>query len=236
MQNSQKVLQRTKNLKDKVAAYNDLVDTREDALTMIELAEEENDASMVSDVKDAVKKLKDTIEKLTLETLLSGQYDSSNAIMTFHAGAGGTEAQDWCEMLTRMYQMWAQKNGYKVEILDTLDGDEAGIKSCTIEVIGENAYGYFHGHEVGGTNPSLLEALGSTDLNLLLDVGFNKEVAEGAAVYWTKEKGSLAKLIDKADKVSAEKRTEYGDKAKQRIRVAYSWQYICDRYEEEFLK
>ena len=142
MQNSQKVLQRTKNLKGKVAAYNDLVDTREDALTMIELAEEENDASMVSDVKDAVKKLKDTIEKLTLETLLSGQYDSSNAIMTFHAGAGGTEAQDWCEMLTRMYQMWAQKNGYKVEILDTLDGDEAGIKSCTIEIIGENAYGY----------------------------------------------------------------------------------------------
>lgn len=102
--------------------------------------------------------------------------------------------------------------------------------------IRENAYGYFHGHEVGGTNPSLLEALGTTDLNLLLDVGFNKEVAEDAAVYWTKEKGNLAALIDKADKVSAEKRTEYGEKAKYRIRDAYSWQYICDRYEEEFLK
>ena len=102
--------------------------------------------------------------------------------------------------------------------------------------IRENAYGYFHGHEVGGTNPSLLEALGSTNLNLLLHVGFNKEVAEDAAVYWTKDKGNLAALIDRADKVSIEKRNEYGKKAKQRIRDAYSWQYICDRYEEEFLR
>ena len=100
--------------------------------------------------------------------------------------------------------------------------------------IRENAYGYFHGHEVGGTNPSLLEALGSTDLNLLLNVGFNKEVAEDAAVYWKKEKGNLAALIDKMDKVSPEMRAEYGKKAKQRVRDAYSWQYICDRYEEEF--
>ena len=102
--------------------------------------------------------------------------------------------------------------------------------------IRENAYGYFHGHEVGGTNPSLLEALGSTDLNLLLNVRFNKEVAKDTAVYWTKAKGSLAALMDKADKVSPEKRAEYGKKAKQRIRDSYSWQYICDRYEEEFLR
>jgi peptide chain release factor 2 len=142
MENSQKVLQRTKQLKDKVEAFENLKNTRDDALMMIELAEEENDASMVGEIKASVEKLNTTIEKLTLETLLSGQYDSSNAIMTFHAGAGGTEAQDWCEMLTRMYQMWAQKNGYKVEILDSLDGDEAGIKSMTIEINGENAYGY----------------------------------------------------------------------------------------------
>lgn len=101
--------------------------------------------------------------------------------------------------------------------------------------IRENAYGYFHGHEVGGTNPSLLEALGSTDMNLLLDVGFNREVAEDAAVYWSKEKGSLGTLIDRADKVSEERRSEYGRKAKQRIRDAYSWKYICNRYAEEFL-
>lgn len=100
--------------------------------------------------------------------------------------------------------------------------------------IRENAYGYFHGHEVGGTNPSLLEALGSTDLNLLLDVGFNKEVAEDAAVYWTKEDGNLAALIEKADRISAEKRAEYGRKAKQRIKDAYSWQFICDEYAKAF--
>ena len=142
MENSQKVLQRTKQLKDKVEKYENLKNTRDDALMMIELAEEENDASMVDEIKATVKKLTDAIDKLTLETLLSGQYDNSNAIITLHAGAGGTEAQDWCEMLSRMYQMWAQKNGYKVEILDTLDGDEAGIKSQTIEITGENAYGY----------------------------------------------------------------------------------------------
>lgn len=103
--------------------------------------------------------------------------------------------------------------------------------------IRENTYGYFHGHGVGGTNPSLLEALGSTDLNLLLNVGFNKEVAEDVAVYWTKEKGNLTTLIDKVDKmISHEKRAEYGNKAKQRIKVVYSWQHICDKYEEEFLR
>ena len=142
MENSQKVLQKTKQLKDKVEKYENLKNTRDDALVMIELAEEENDASMVDEIRNTVKRLNDDIEKLTLETLLSGQYDNSNAIVTLHAGAGGTEAQDWCEMLSRMYQMWAQKNGYKVEILDTLDGDEAGIKSQTIEITGENAYGY----------------------------------------------------------------------------------------------
>ena len=142
MENSQKVLQKTKQLKDKVEKYENLKNTRDDALVMIELAEEENDASMVDEIKNTVKGLNEAIDKLTLETLLSGQYDNSNAIVTLHAGAGGTEAQDWCEMLSRMYQMWAQKNGYKVEILDTLDGDEAGIKSQTIEITGENAYGY----------------------------------------------------------------------------------------------
>ena len=102
--------------------------------------------------------------------------------------------------------------------------------------IRENAYGYFHGHEVGGTNPSLLEALGSTDLNLLLDVGFNREVAKDAAFYWSKKEGNLAQLIDEVDLISADKRAEYGRKAKRRIRDAYSWQYICDRYGEVFLR
>lgn len=102
--------------------------------------------------------------------------------------------------------------------------------------IRENAYAYFHGHEVGGTNPSLLEALGSTDLNLLLDVGFNREVAEDAAMYWNKKDGNLAALIDKADLMSDDEIITMGEKAKKRIKDAYSWQCICDRYKEEFLK
>lgn len=101
--------------------------------------------------------------------------------------------------------------------------------------IRENAYGYFHGHEVGGTNPSLLEALGSTDLNLLLDVGFNREVAEGAAIYWTKNKGNLAKLVDSADKMGIAERKEYGRKAKARVKDAYSWQFITNQYENVFV-
>ncbi len=96
--------------------------------------------------------------------------------------------------------------------------------------IRENAYAYFHGHEVGGTNPSLLEALGSTELNLLLDVGFNREVAEDNALYWSKRDGDLAKLIEQADEMSAEERQEYGRKAKQRIQAAYSWKIISDAY------
>ena len=101
--------------------------------------------------------------------------------------------------------------------------------------IRENAYGYFHGHEVGGTNPSLLEALGCTDLNLLLDVGFNREVAEESALYWTKEPGDLASLIEKADMLPANEIAALGEKAKARIATAYSWQFICDEYEKLFL-
>lgn len=101
--------------------------------------------------------------------------------------------------------------------------------------IRENAYGYLHGHEVGGTNPSLLEALGSTDLNLLLDVGFNREVGEDGAIYWSKEDGNLAELIEKADAMPKEEIIELGKKATKRISDAYSWQFISDRYEEIFL-
>lgn len=105
-----------------------------------------------------------------------------------------------------------------------------------LKKIRENAYGYFHGHEVGGTNPSLLEALGSTDLNLLLDVGFNREVAEEGALYWTKENGNLAALIESADELEQETITQLGEKAKQRIRDWYSWEYITGEYERLFLE
>lgn len=103
-----------------------------------------------------------------------------------------------------------------------------------LKKIRESAYGYFHGHEVGGTNPSLLEALGSTDLNLLLDVGFNREVAEDAALYWTKEDGNLSRLIEIADQMSDEDREDLGEKARKRIKEAYSWEFICGKYEDVF--
>lgn len=122
------------------------------------------------------------------------------------------------------------KSDKRIKFVGTVYDQELLMK------IRENAYGYFHGHEVGGTNPSLLEALGTTELNLLLDVGFNKEVAGDAALYWTKEDGNLAGLVDRADGMESEKRVEYGRMAKQRIKDAYSWQYICDKYAEEWLK
>lgn len=142
MEKSRKILQKTKQLKDKVEEYENLVSLWEDTITFIDIANEENDEGVLSDIKSNVKEIEDTLEKMTLETLLSGNYDKCNAIMTFHAGAGGTEAQDWCEMLMRMYQMWAQKNGYSVDVMDTLPGDDAGIKSATINISGLNAYGY----------------------------------------------------------------------------------------------
>ena len=142
MDNSQKVLQKTKQLKDKVEAFNSLVSKWEDTLVLIDLANEENDESMLPDVVSATEEIEADIDKMTLETLLSGHYDKNNAIMTFHAGAGGTEAQDWTSMLYRMYSRWAEKRGYEVEVLDYLEGDVAGIKGVTFEVKGENAYGY----------------------------------------------------------------------------------------------
>ena len=102
--------------------------------------------------------------------------------------------------------------------------------------IRENAYAYFHGHEVGGTNPSLLEALGCTDLNLLLDVGFNREVAEDAAIYWNKKDGNLSALIDRADRLDKQEIAVYAEKARKRIAEAYSWDFIASRYAEVFLE
>ena len=105
-----------------------------------------------------------------------------------------------------------------------------------LKKIRENAYAYFHGHEVGGTNPSLLEALGSTDLNLLLGVGFNREVAEDAALYWSKKAGNLSSLISTADHMDEEEIREYGKLAKERVRVHYSWDHIVTEYEKLFLE
>ena len=142
LENSQKVLQRTKALKTKVERFERLTADYEDIKTLNELGMEEQDAGVIPEIGEGLQKLGETLEKLRLETLLTKPYDKNNAILTLHAGAGGTEAQDWVEMLLRMYTRWAEKHDYTVNILDMLDGDEAGVKSVTINIVGENAYGY----------------------------------------------------------------------------------------------
>ena len=142
LENSQKVLQRTKELKNKVERFAKQKLLCEDLSTLVELGMEEDDESVVSEIKDGLGNLKANYEKLKLETLLTGEYDKNNAILTLHAGAGGTEAQDWVQMLFRMYTRWSEDKGFALKTLDFLDGEEAGIKSVTFEVSGENAYGY----------------------------------------------------------------------------------------------
>ncbi|HJC49965.1 MAG TPA: DUF1972 domain-containing protein [Candidatus Anaerostipes avistercoris] len=134
------------------------------------------------------------------------------------------------KFLTELEQKLHFKKDKRIKFVGTVYDQELLMK------IRENAYGYFHGHEVGGTNPSLLEALGSTNLNLLLDVGFNWEVAENAAFYWKKNPGDLSKLIDKSDELDQQEIEKMEKKAKQRIKKAYSWEFICNRYAEEFMK
>ena len=145
MEGAQAVLQRTANLKNKVDGYAALVDAYQDTLTLIELANEEGDSSLLEECTAGVDKVQAMMEEQRLSTLLSGEYDAKNAILTFHAGAGGTEAQDWAEMLYRMYTHWAERHGFKYKILDYLDGDEAGLKSASILIEGTNAYGYLKG-------------------------------------------------------------------------------------------
>ncbi len=142
MEKSQKTLQQLKGLKTKVSRYENLVTAYEDILTLIEMGNEEEDASVLPEVEQMTQNFKKEYEDLKISTLLDGEYDRSNAIVTLHAGAGGTEACDWTNMLFRMYSKWAEKAGFSVEMLDFLDGDEAGLKSVTIQVNGENAYGY----------------------------------------------------------------------------------------------
>lgn len=137
-----KVLQKTKGLRDKIERFDSLYSDWEDLTTLVLLAIEEDDDSVLDEIKTGFDALSKHLEDMRLETLLSGPYDKNSAILTLHAGAGGTEAQDWCEMLFRMYTRWAERRGYKVTTLDYLDGEEAGIKSVTIEVEGLNAYGY----------------------------------------------------------------------------------------------
>lgn len=145
LENSQKVQQRISQLKNKVGAYNSLAGEFDDAIVLIELSDEAEDLDMLDECKAAADSFIVKLEDMVLSTLLSGEYDSKTALLTFHAGAGGTEAQDWTQMLVRMYQHWGEKHNFKVSMIDFLDGDEAGLKSAVLRVEGENAYGYLKG-------------------------------------------------------------------------------------------
>ncbi len=142
VEGSQKVLQKLKSLRTKLEKYEKLGNVFDDLETLFVLGVEEQDPGVIPELQQGIASLRKDIRQLKLQTLLSGPYDANNAIMTLHAGAGGTEAQDWVEMLLRMYTRWAERNGYAVKTLDFLAGEEAGIKNVTINIIGENAYGY----------------------------------------------------------------------------------------------
>ena len=139
---SSKILQSIKQMKSKCEAYEKLLSTLEDTLTLCEMAIEENDEGSVEEVEQELAFIESETERQRLETLLTGEYDRNNAIVSFHPGAGGTEAQDWAQMLYRMYTRWGERHGFTVKLIDWLDGDEAGLKSATITIEGENAYGY----------------------------------------------------------------------------------------------
>ena len=139
---SNKLMKELKNLKDTCQTYKDLRTGYDDILTLIEMGYEENDESLIPEIQKELDHFISVFEQMRIGTLLSGEYDKNNAILKLNAGAGGTESCDWCGMLYRMYTRWAERKGFSIEVLDYLDGDEAGIKSVTFQVNGENAYGY----------------------------------------------------------------------------------------------
>ena len=145
LERSTHVNRRIAQIEGKIKHYESLCQGVDDLEVMIELAQEENDESMVGEIGEELSGLTEKVEALELETLMRGDYDNSNAILSLHAGAGGTEAQDWTQMLYRMYTRYCEKLGFKVKLLDYLEGDEAGIKSVSFEVDGDNAYGYLRG-------------------------------------------------------------------------------------------
>ncbi|MCR4417238.1 MAG: peptide chain release factor 2 [Ignavibacteria bacterium] len=141
-QSAQKILQEIKNHRELIERFEKVVKLGKDLNDLIELAEAEEDEAFLSDIEKEVDQYKKEIEELEFQNMLSGKDDAKNAILTIHAGAGGTEAQDWAEMLLRMYLRWGEKNGYQMNVMDILEGDGAGIKSATVEVVGPYAYGY----------------------------------------------------------------------------------------------
>ena len=142
VEHSNEVMKTVKSLKNTLSAFDTVSDEYEEIGVLIEMADEENDASLLPEIGELMESFKEHFETLRIQTLLSGEFDKDNAIVTLHAGSGGTESCDWTGMLMRMYTRWAEKKGFETQILDYLEGDEAGVKSVTIQINGDNAYGY----------------------------------------------------------------------------------------------
>ena len=171
VERSQKIAQKIKRLESKIKKYDQLVCDWEDTLTLCEMAQEEDDPTQLDEIAQGYEILEKEVSDRRLAALLTGEYDANNAILTFHAGAGGTEAQDWTEMLYRMYTRWAERHGFTYQLLDYEDGDEAGIKSASILIEGDNAYGYLKSengvHRLGRGSPFDANARRQTSFSAL---------------------------------------------------------------------
>ncbi|MFT3950750.1 MAG: peptide chain release factor 2 [Oscillospiraceae bacterium] len=208
-ENSQKVLKKIKTLENTVAKYAKLRGAFEDTLTLIALAGEEDDTSLIPEIREEIAAFQKAVDEVTLSTLLTGEYDACSAIVSFHAGAGGTEAQDWAEMLFRMYTRWGERRGYKVKTLDYLDGNDAGIKSAAIIIEGENAYGYLKSeagiHRLVRISPfdssgSRHTSFAALDVMPELDESFDVDIrAEDIEVDTYRASGAGGQHINKTD-------------------------------------
>ena len=202
---SQKVISEMGEVKNKLERFGKLSTQYEEAETLLLMIEEENDPSLAAEGEEAVNGVEKSIDELQLMTMLNGEYDHNNAILTFHAGTGGTEAQDWAEMLYRMYTRWAEAHGYSVEVLDVLDGDEAGIKSASMMVKGPNAYGMLkseHGvHRLVRISPFDANARRQTSFSSLevmpADIEMQVYRSSGAGGQHINKTSSAVRLIHK---------------------------------------
>ena len=185
---SQNKMKTLKSMKDDVATYEKLATQFDDIETLIEMGYEENDASLIPEIEEMLSEFVTTFDNIRIKTLLSGEYDGDNAILSLHAGAGGTESCDWAQMLFRMYSKWADSRGYELVVLDSLDGDEAGIKSITFQINGENAYGYLKSEKgvhrlvrispfnaAGKRQTSFVSCDVMPDIEEDLDIGINED-------------------------------------------------------------